>query len=75
MSKQRNQVLVAAIWAVGMAPAALLLMWIGHVDATWFGFVTAWAILLALAGIYELLQTWIARMLNRRRSAPGGSGR
>ncbi len=57
-----------AIWGAGMVPAALLMIWLGNVEATWLGLLTAWVILLALVGVYELLQTWVEGILRRRRA-------
>ncbi|HET9903051.1 MAG TPA: hypothetical protein VFQ27_05040 [Xanthobacteraceae bacterium] len=57
-----------AIWAVGMVPAALVMLWLGYAESSWPGFFKAWAALLVLAAAYELLETWISRWLERRRA-------
>jgi hypothetical protein len=73
MPKARKRAIVVAIWAVGMMPAALLMVSLGYADASFVGFVMAWATLLAIAGLYELIQTWFARR-SARRPAPATQG-
>lgn len=72
MAKRRPIALVAAVWGVGMAPAAALMVWLGFAEGSGLGFFKAWAALLLLAASYELLEAWIARALARRREGRAG---
>jgi hypothetical protein len=66
MTKRAARVLTWAIWAIGMVPAALIMVWLEMVAATWQGFLTAYGILAAIALSFEIFQGFVERLLRRR---------
>ena len=61
------------IWAVGVIPGALVVMWLGLVDWSWRGFAIAFVVLAVMALAYEALVCRVERWRQRRRERRGAA--
>jgi hypothetical protein len=73
MTPRATWALAYLIWAVGLIPAVLVVMWLGAVDWSWHGFGTAYVVLAVIAGSYEYFVRFIERWLTRRRERRGAA--
>lgn len=71
MTPRATWALAYLIWAVGLIPAVLVVMWLGAVDWSWQGFAIAYVVLAVIAGSYEYFVRFIERRLARRRERRG----
>jgi hypothetical protein len=74
MTPRTTWVIAIALWAIGLIPGALVLMWLGAVEWNWRGFGIACAGLAAIAIAYEFVLRRVERMLQRRRARRGATG-
>jgi MFS family permease len=61
------------IWAVGVIPGALVVMWLGLVDWSWRGFAIAFVVLAVMGLAYEALVCRVERLRQRRRERRGAA--
>jgi len=61
------------IWAVGVIPGALVVMWLSLVDWSWRGFAIAFVVLAVMALAYDALVRQVDRWRQRRRERRGAA--
>jgi hypothetical protein len=71
MMSRTAWIIAIALWAVGLAPGALIMMWLGAVDWSLRGFAIAYVVLGLIAIGYEFVVRFVERLLQRRRARRG----
>ena len=69
MSKLASKAIGYAIWAAMLVPVTGLMLWLGFGEWSWRGFLTGFFVLAIICLSFDIFESWVARLLRRRREA------